>query len=83
MDFCKRMELGRTLAKRRRDRGLATGKGAKGWQWQRPALDPRDWQSTFLHTFEQWRSDAREALNDYQAACFNGPTWEADCEIPF
>lgn len=83
MDFVKRMELGRTLAKRRRDRGQATGNGAKGHAWQRPALDPRDWHSTFQHTFQAWRSDARQALNDYQAAAFNGPTWEDDCEIPF
>jgi hypothetical protein len=73
MDFVARMELGRTLAKRRRDRGWATGKGGKGWDYKRPLDTADDWGSLYRRTFNDWKSAAREALNDFQVASLNGP----------
>lgn len=71
----------RTRAMDRRNRGRHVGVSAKGWNVPRPALDPSDFQSHVIMALELWRTDKGEAINDFRAACLNGPG--ADNAIPF
>lgn len=72
------------LAVQRRNRGLHTGTSAKGWNWERPKDAADDWESLARRTIKAWQVEARECLNDFQRAAFNGPGSDVDAyAIPF
>lgn len=72
----------RVAAQQRRNRGWHTGARAKGHDWQRPRLDPADYQSHVIVALDEFRAAAREAVNTFQAECLNQPG-ECYDEIPF
>jgi hypothetical protein len=51
--FTERMEQGKLLAQVARNKGLATGKSAKGWSYQRAKLDGLDMLENYLYTFRK------------------------------
>jgi hypothetical protein len=66
--FRPRMELGRTLAKQRRNRDLHTGKSAAGWSYQRPAAGRGSRAAALSEARAGWQSAVREACNDFAVA---------------
>ena len=73
----------RTAAMARRNKGLHTGASAKGWNVKRPDL-PDEWASHVHIARRELSLDNAAALNDFRAACLNGPNWEEELNaIPF
>ena len=78
--FTERMALAKTIAQHNRNRGLHTGKAAKGWNVRRPiANDQAAWVARWRNS---WRQDCREILNDYRAAILNGHAFGKPDAIP-
>lgn len=54
------------LAVQQRNRGMATGKSAKGWDVKRPDSPKGTWARHVEEAKSGWRADRDAALNDYQ-----------------
>lgn len=62
----------RERAVARRNRGLATGNDAAGWDWKRPEAAEGSWDALVSVARSSWQSVVREARNDFAVACLNG-----------
>lgn len=78
--FLAKMQDGKDKAMTARNRGLATGKSAKGHQYKPPKVDC-PFQRAVIVMRDEWRIAKGEALNDFRVACLNGPEFEP--YIPF
>jgi hypothetical protein len=82
IDFTARMDEGRALAQDRRNKGLPTGKSAAGWNVKRRPMDAEQreyavsWAWLCEETHRDWRNEKSKFLNDFAAACLNGPGWK-------
>lgn len=71
--FSERMAQGREIAQAQRNRGLPTGKSARGWNYKRPDLTGLDMLEAYLY---QWRKDIRyHAIAAIEFELF-GHEWE-------
>lgn len=70
MNFMERMEAGRVEAVQRRNRGLHTGKSAKGWNVKRPADN-----SPIARGKVAWQLSKMGALELYERAVFPERYW--------
>lgn len=70
-------DLGRTLAKKRRNAGKHAGKRAKGWDFTRPPADhaPDSWEALCAQARRSWRSECQQIRTDFATACLNGTTY--------
>lgn len=66
-NFTESMDRAKELAQVRRNRGLATGKSAKGWARKRPHHTPAkgSWDRLLTETRVRWNHAAGTAVDDY------------------
>lgn len=69
-NFTDTMERAKANAMRNRNRGLPTGKAAKGWVRTKPHHTPAkgSWDRLLTETRARWHNAAGTALADYQWA---------------
>jgi hypothetical protein len=71
IDFCERMEQGRTVAMDRRNKGQPTGKPAAGWnRTRRPDPAAGSWERLAMEVRAAWRFDCREAQEAFRFAVY-------------